>query len=155
MPNSLDDTDVAILNMLQDDCRIPHKHLASTLLTSITPIHRRIRRLVRDGFIRKYVAMIDPEKVDRALVAYTHIKLKDHSQIALTDFMDKIKQLNEVMECYHLSGDFDFLLRIAVKDMGGYSEFAIKSLSMLPNVGVVQTSFVLSEVKYKTAYFLK
>jgi len=84
MPNSLDDTDVAILNLLQEDCRIPHKHLASTLLTSITPIHRRIRRLVRDGFIRKYVAMIDPEKVDRALVAYTHIKLKDHSQIALT-----------------------------------------------------------------------
>ncbi|MBC7398835.1 MAG: Lrp/AsnC family transcriptional regulator [Mucilaginibacter sp.] len=154
MNNQLDPTDTGILRLLQQDARLTHKEIGERLHKSITPIHARIKRLQEEGYIKRYAAILDPKKIGRGLIAYTQVQLKEHSQETLLGFNNEVIKLPEVMECYHMTGAFDFLLRIAIADMDEYYALLQSKLSKLPDVGVMQSFFVMSEAKNETAYAL-
>lgn len=153
--NELDETDLGILDLLQKDARITHKEIAYLLHKSVTPIHMRIKRLQDEGYIKNYTVILDHKKIGRGLIAYTQVLMKQHSQESLAAFREEVVKLKEVMECCHMTGSFDFLLRIAIRDMDEYNELLNKKLSKLPDVGLMQTFFVMSEPKHETAYDLR
>jgi DNA-binding Lrp family transcriptional regulator len=152
--NKLDAVDLGILQLLQNDARLSHKELAYKLNKSVTPIHVRIRRLQKDGYIKRYATILDPKKIGRGLIAFTQVQLKEHSQDTLLAFQREVVKLSEVMECYHMTGAFDFLLKIAISDMNEYNDVLMNKLSKLPDVGMMQSFFVMSEAKNETAYAL-
>ncbi|MBS1529010.1 MAG: Lrp/AsnC family transcriptional regulator [Bacteroidetes bacterium] len=152
MPYQPDQKDLSILQMLQDDSRTSHKEIAYRLHSSITPIHVRIRRLQEEGYIQRYTVLINAKKIGRGLLAYTQVQLKEHSQKALMAFQHEAIKLDEVQECYHMTGAFDFLLRIAIRDMEEYNDLLMNKLSKLPDVGMMQSFFVMSEAKRETAF---
>ena len=154
MNHPLDPTDIGILHLLQRDARLTHKEIGEKLHKSITPIHARVKRLQEEGYIKRYAAILDPKKIGRGLIAYTQVQLKEHSQETLLGFKNEVIKLPEVMECYHMTGAFDFLLRIAIADMDEYYIVLQNKLSLLPDVGVMQSFFVMSEAKNETAYAL-
>jgi Lrp/AsnC family leucine-responsive transcriptional regulator len=122
---------------------------------SLSPIYDRIRRLEKDGYIKRYVAILDHRKIDRALMAFTHVKLKDHSKESLSMFQSEIILFDEVMECYHMSGEYDFILRVATENLSTYHDFLMNKLFKIMSVGSVQSTFVMKEAKSETAYVLK
>ncbi|MDB5029850.1 Lrp/AsnC family transcriptional regulator [Mucilaginibacter sp.] len=150
----LDPTDTGILRLLQNDARLTHKELGQRLHKSITPIHARVRRLQDEGYIKRYAAILDPKKIGRGLIVYTQVQLKQHAQDSLLAFQAEVVKLSEVMECYHMTGAFDFLLRIAISDMDEYNHLVMNKLSILPDVGMMQSFFVMSEAKNESAYEL-
>jgi DNA-binding Lrp family transcriptional regulator len=153
--NGLDDTDIGILKLLQQDARLSHKELAHRLHKSVTPIHLRVRRLQEEGYIKRYTVLVEPKKIGVNLIAYTQVQLKEHSQESLKAFQAEVVKLKEVMECYHLTGIFDFLLRIAIRDMDEYNDLLMNKLSKLPDVGTMQSFFVMSEAKRETGYTIE
>ena len=155
METNLDPIDIRILQFLQHDARLTNKEIADKLGKSVTPVYERIKKLEENGTIRKYVAILDKNRVGKNLIAFTTVQLKEHSQSSLRGFEKEGSKFQEVMECYHLTGQFDFLLKIAIGDMEEYNSFLINKLATLPNIGVVQTFFVLSEGKVETAYALQ
>lgn len=148
----LDKEDFAILELLQRDGQMTHKEIGYRLHKSVTPVHLRIRRLEDEGYIKAYVALLDHKKIGRGLIGYTQVYLKEHSREALQAFQDEVVRFPEVLECYHMTGVFDFLLRIAISDMDAYNELLMTKLSRLPDVGNMQSFFVLSAAKQETAY---
>ena len=154
MLTDLDAIDIHILKLLQYDARLTNKEIADKLGKSVTPIYERIRKLEETGCIQRYVALLNKDLIGKDLVAFTTVQLKEHSQTALRSFLKEGSKFPEVMECYHLTGTFDFLLKIAIRDMTEYNNFLMNKLSTLPNIGVVQSFFVLSEGKVETAYEL-
>ncbi|HTJ12637.1 MAG TPA: Lrp/AsnC family transcriptional regulator [Dinghuibacter sp.] len=150
----LDTDDVRILNLLQHDARLTNKEIAAKLGKSVTAIHERIRKLEEARIIEGYVAILNRELVGKNLVAYTTVQLKEHAQPTLECFARDIAQFPEVMECHRLAGPFDYLLKVVTGNMNEYNTFLMKKLSTLPNLGSVQSSFVLSEGRMKTAYSL-
>jgi len=152
--NELDKIDVGILNLLQKDAKITHKGIAYTLNISPTPVHVRVKRLEEEGYIKRYVALVDHKKVGRSLVAYTQVQVKPHTEENLSAFLEEVVKLNEVMECSHLTGKFDFLLKIAVWDMDEYNELLRHKLAKLPKVDNMESMFVMSQAKSETGYSL-
>jgi Lrp/AsnC family leucine-responsive transcriptional regulator len=152
MSTEIDHIDLHILDLLQNDARITTKEIADKLGLTITPISVRIRKLEETGYISRYVAILDKEKIGKGLLAITTVTLREHSQAAIRSFERAGVKFREVMECYRLTGQFDFLLKVVVRDMQEYNSFAMEKLSTLPNIGSVQTSFVLWEGKVETAY---
>jgi len=148
----LDATDIKILDILQQDGRITTKALADQLNLTTTPVFERVKRLEKDGVIKKYVALVDNRKLDLSLTAFISISLTKHSRTYLEKFITEVNQYPEVMECYHIAGNFDFLLKIVVKNMEKYESFILTKLSTIANLGQVQSSFVLSNNIHKTAY---
>ena len=149
--SSIDQTDKMILQLLQKDATLTHKQLAGLLNLSITPIHERIKRLERSGLIYRYVALVDPNKLNKSLVAYTNITLKEHAKDYLLRFESEIKLVQEVVECYHIAGVYDYLLKILVSDMNEYQSVIMNKLAAMENILNVQSSFVMTEVVYSTA----
>lgn len=154
MNPALDQTDRRILTYLQHDARQTTKEIADKINKSVTTVHDRIRKLEDNKVIRKYVALIDNQVIDKSLIAFTTVQLKEHSLSALNGFEKEVVKFPEVMECYHLTGQFDFLLKAAIADMNEYHQFLRNKLATLANIGAVQTYFVLSESKHETAYNL-
>ncbi len=148
----LDQTDIKILEILQQDGRITTKALADQLNLSTTPVFERVKRLEKNGIIKQYVALVDNRKLDLSLTAFISISLTKHSRSYLEKFVTEVDQYPEVMECYHIAGNFDFLLKIVVKNMEKYESFILTKLSTIANLGQVQSSFVLSKNIHKTAY---
>lgn len=148
----LDRTDIRILDMLQHDARVTTKEIADKLGLTITPTAVRIRKLEDAGYIKRYVAILDKDKIGKTLIAFTSIQLREHTQTSLRNFEKTSIKFKEVMECYRLTGQFDFLLKVAIKDMQEYNAFLMERLATVPNIGSVQTYFVLSEGKVETAY---
>jgi len=151
----LDPIDIRILQLLQHDARLTNKEIADKLGKSVTPVYERIRRLEEEGFIARYVALLNKDLIGKPLLAFTTVHLKEHSLVALKGFEKEVIKFPEVMECYQLTGQFDFLLKTAIKDMVEYNDFLMNRLATLPNIGAVQTYFVLSEGKAETAYALE
>lgn len=154
MVAELDTDDVRILNLLQHDARLTNKEIAAKLGKSVTAIHERIRKLEDAQVIERYVAILNRELVGKNLVAYTTVQLKEHAQTTLECFARDIALFPEVMECHRLTGPFDYLLKVVTDNINEYNTFLMKKLSTLPNLGSVQSSFVLSEGGTKTAYAL-
>jgi len=147
-----DQTDLEILDLLQEDGRVTIKEVAAQLGLSSTPTFERIKRLERNGLIRKYVALLNPELLNRALNAFVHISIIDHSRKGLQTFIKQITAHKEVMECHHVSGDSDFLLKVVVRDMEQYHQYVTTRLATVSNIGNVRSTFSLAVNKTTTAY---
>ena len=150
--SNLDPTDLAILKLLQQNAELSHKEISYKLSKSIATIHERIKRLKEQGYIKRIVAILDSTKIDRSLIAISHVLLNDHTAGTLDTFEKEVVKFPEVMECLQMTGTFDFILRIATKDMEAYRQFYRNKLATLPNITTVQSFFVLSETKSDTAY---
>lgn len=148
---SLDAIDFRILSLLQENAKSTNKEIAARLGMTTTPIYERIKRLEEDGYIQKYVALVDRHKLDYALAAYCNVSLKEHAHSFLQQFEQQILAIPEVQECYHIAGSFDYLLKVIVKDMIAYQDFIVNKLAALDNIGNVESSFIMTEVKVSTA----
>lgn len=146
-----DETDKKLLDLLQDDSKQTTKALSNHLGLSTTAVYERIKRLERNGIIRKYVALLDKEKIGRNFTAFCQVKLTQHVKPYVLQFEKQVMQLQEVTECHHISGDHDYLLKIHVNDMKEFREFIVGKLTALDNIGSTQSSFVINKVKYTTA----
>lgn len=148
----LDITDKEILRILQINAGITHKQLSEQLYKSVATIHERIRRLKKLGYIMRTVVILDRRKIEMNLIAYSQVLLNDHAADTLKGFEDEVVKFPEVMECLQMTGSFDFVLKIATRDMDTYHAFYRQKLATLPNITTVQSFFVLSEAKSDTAY---
>ncbi len=148
----LDETDTKLLRILQHDATLSNKELAFRLHKSIAAIHERVKKLKQQGYIKKTVAILDRQKINMGLISFSQVFLKAHTAEVLNEFEKEVAKFPEVMECYQMAGSYDFMLRIATKDMQAYHEFLRYRLAVLPHVNTVQTYFVLSETKSETAY---
>ncbi|MFO8147576.1 MAG: Lrp/AsnC family transcriptional regulator [Bacteroidota bacterium] len=148
---NLDDTDKKILQKLQKNSKITNKELSNGLSLSVTAIFERIKRLERNGVISDYVALVKPEKVEKAFMVLTQIKLVQHTKSNVIKFEAEVVKLPEVLECYHVSGEYDYILKVLVKDMEAYREFMLTKLTNLEHIGSTQSTFIISSVKSTTA----
>ncbi|MBB6460049.1 Lrp/AsnC family transcriptional regulator [Flammeovirga kamogawensis] len=143
----LDEMDLKILRFLQENSDITTKEIAQKIHLSTTPVYERIKKLEQQGYIKKYVAVLDREKLDRDLVVFCNITLKEHSKVIGHQFVKDILSLKEVTECYNVSGDYDFLLKVMVKDMRAYQDFVLNHLGEIENIGSAHSTFVMGEIK--------
>lgn len=139
--------DLKILKLLEQNAKLTNKEIAAQLGLTITPIHERVKKLERDGYIVKYKAEINRRKVGLKLLAFCSVSLKNHQREFIEKFEEDVMHLTEVIECYHIGGMFDYLLKVLVKDMETYQNFVSRKLADLDNIGNVQSSFVMSEIK--------
>jgi Lrp/AsnC family leucine-responsive transcriptional regulator len=142
-----DSTDKKLLEFLQQDSKQTNKELSNKLGLSVTAVFERIKKLEKEGFIDGYVAVVNKKRIDRDFVVFCHVKLVQHSQEFVVRFEREVKKLNEVLECYHLSGDYDYLLKVIVKDMPEFRAFMVKKLTTINHIGSTHSMFVINEVK--------
>lgn len=150
----LDATDKALLRLLQKNARYTTKELSERLHLSATPVYERQKRLEREGYIANYVALLNKEKLGKKLMVFCHVKLKQHERGMGEKFVVAIQELQEVMECYNISGEYDFMLKVVVEDMPKYQDFIMNKLTMIENIGSTQSVFVMGEIKTGTEYFI-
>lgn len=144
---ALDAIDLSLLKLLQQNARITVKELAEGVHLSTTPVHERIKRMENSGVIEQYVTLVNAAKVGRSLMVICYVSLRQHSKNAGDKFIKTILELNEVVECLTISGQFDFLLKVMVANMDAYYHFHVNKLSAIENVGNVQSVFVMGVVK--------
>ena len=144
---SLDDKDYAILHLLQQNARITVKEVADKIHLSTTPVHERIKRMEANGVIKQYATIVDNIKVKKGLMVICYVSLKQHSKNAGAKFIKVINELNEIIECYSISGEFDFMLKVVCEDMNAYYDFHVNKLSAIENIGHVQSVFVMGVIK--------
>ncbi len=149
-----DEVDIRLLSLLQEDSKKTTKEYANHLNLSVTAVYERIKRLEKTGVVTKYVALVDKKKVSKAFVVLCHVKLIQHVKEFVEQFERDVLKLEEVTECYHISGDYDYILKIHVSDMDAYRDFMVTKLTALKNIGSTQSSFVIAEVKHTTAIAL-
>ena len=147
---TLDATDKKLLLLLQYDCKQTTKELSVKLNLSVTAVYERIKKLEREGIIDKYVVLINRSKVEKGFVVFCHLKLIQHTKEFISKFESQVIQLPEVLECHHVSGDYDYILKIVVKDMEAYREFLVTKLTTLEHIGSTHSTFMISEVKNTT-----
>ena len=143
----LDETDINILACLQDDARLTNKELAAKIHLSTTPTYERVKRLEHEGYIERYIAVLNAEKINRGFIAFCNVSMKQHSFENSQRIMEAVQQIPEIVECYNISGDYDFMLKIYVQDMKAYQQFVLRILGDLDCIGSLNSFFVLGEVK--------
>ena len=148
--HQLDATDLNILKLLQQNARLTIKEIAAQLNLSTTPIFDRMKRMERNKTIERYVALVDPAKVGKTLFAFVHISLKEHARPEVEKFVEQVIQFKEVLECYHVTGDADFVLKVVLENIESYNQFVLERLSVVSNIGKVESRFCLSVRKYST-----
>jgi Lrp/AsnC family transcriptional regulator, leucine-responsive regulatory protein len=146
----LDEKDLAILHLLQKNARITVKEISDKMHLSTTPVHERIKRMEASGVIKQYATLVDHIKVKKGLMVICYVSLKEHSKNAGSKFIKLIHALNEVIECYSISGEFDFMLKVVCEDMNAYYDFHVNKLSAIENMGHVQSVFVMGRIKETT-----
>ena len=144
---SLDKKDMAILKLLQENARVTVKEISAKIHLSTTPVHERIKRMEESGVIKQYVTLLDHSKVKKGLIVICYVSLKEHSKNAGNKFIRTIHELTEVTECYNISGEFDFMLKVICEDMNSYYDFHVNKLSNIENMGHVQSIFVMGIIK--------
>ena len=143
----LDETDLRILRTLQKNAKLTTKELAEAVHLTPTPVFERQKRLERQGYIRKYVAVLDPEKMGQGLLVFCKVKLKQMNREIAEAFVRRIQRIPEVIECYNTSGEYDYLLKIRAHDMKQYQEFVLNKLGAIESLGSLESTFVMDEVK--------
>ena len=143
-----------ILRCLQSDARLTTKQLAARVNLSTTPVFERLKRLERDGFIRGYVAILDAEKLDLGFTVFCSVKLKQMTRGDADHFVSYVRKIPQVTECYNISGEFDYLLKILAPSMKAYNEFIINVLGANDSIGSIQSSFVMDEIKHEVGLCL-
>ena len=144
---ALDSKDLAILRLLQENARITVKEISDKVHLSTTPVHERIKRMEETGVIKQYATLVDHTKVKKGLMVICYVSLKQHSKDAGDKFIKTIQELKEVIECYNISGEFDFMLKVVSEDMNAYYDFHVNKLSQIENMGHVQSVFVMGIIK--------
>ena len=150
----MDNIDLQILRALQENARLTTKELASQVHLSTTPVFERMKRLEREGFILKYAAVLDAGKLGRGFTVFCSVKLKQMTRSVARNFISVIKDIPQVIECYNISGEYDYLLKIQASDMKYYNEFIINVLGNIDSIGSILSSFVMDEIKNTHALYL-
>ena len=145
--NQLDSTDVAILKIMQEDATLSTRQIAQRVGLSPTPVFERIRRMRAEGYIRKISAVLDEEKLGCSFVAFCYIKMKQHTYENASKIMNAVQKIDEIAECYNVTGDYDFLMKVYVSSMKAYQEFVLRILGELDCIGGLNSCFVMGEVK--------
>ena len=149
--HELDAIDLKILAALQDDARIANTDLAEAVGLSPAPCLRRVRALEEAGVIRRHVSLVDPRAVGLPVSVFVNVSLERQIESALNRFESSVRNRPEVMECYLMTGDADYLLRVVMPDLGAYERFLLEHLTRIPGVASIKSSFALKQVKYSTA----
>lgn len=148
----MDTIDKKLLQFLQTDTKKTTKELSVKLNLSVTAVYERIKKLEREGIIDKYVALLNRNKINKGFVVFCHLKLLQHTKEFINQFEKEVVKLNEVLECFHVSGDYDYILKICVKDMEEYREFMVTKLTTLQHIGSTHSTFMIGEVKNTTVF---
>ncbi len=146
----LDSKDKKLLILLQNDAKKTTKQLAVELDLSVTAVFERIKKLEKQQIIKSYVALLNPEKIQKDFIVLCQVKLVQHKKEYISQFEKEITQFSEVLECFHVSGDSDYILKICVKDIQEYREFMVSKLTNLQHIASTQSSFMIKEVKNST-----
>ncbi|MBQ8225345.1 MAG: Lrp/AsnC family transcriptional regulator [Bacteroides sp.] len=144
---TLDKVDLQILRTLQENARLTTKELAARVSLSSTPVFERLKRLEREGYIKKYIAVLDADKLNQGFIVFCLVKLKRMNREIAADFSQRISQIPEVTECYNISGSFDYLLKVHAPNMKYYQEFLLNVLGTIDSLGSLESTFVMDTVK--------
>lgn len=150
--DKIDEIDLKILRILQQDSKKTTKDIAESLNLTTSPVYERIKQLERKGYIKKYVALIDKNLVNKPITAICMVSLRYHNEGFIDKFDRQIKAIKEVQECYHMAGKVDFFLKINLESLDAYHEFIRSKLSRIENIGVLESYFVLKEIMHTTEY---
>lgn len=145
---TLDSKDLLILRTIQENARLTTKELAARVNLSSTPVFERLRRLENGGYIKKYIAVLDAEKLNLGFIVFCRVKLSRLNKEIATDFTNIIQNIPEVTECYNISGSYDYLLKIHALNMKHYQEFLLNVLGTIDSLGSIESTFVMDEVKH-------
>lgn len=148
----LDKIDKKLLELLQTNTKKTTKELSLKLNLSVTAVYERIKKLEREGIIEKYVVLLNKAKINKNFVVFCHIKLLQHTKDFISQFEKQVVQLDEVLECFHVSGDYDYILKVCLKDMDEYRQFLITKLTTLQHIGSTHSTFMIGEVKNSTIF---
>jgi Lrp/AsnC family leucine-responsive transcriptional regulator len=143
----LDATDLLILKTLGNNSNYTIKELADQLNLTASPVFKRVKRLENEGYIKKYIALLNHEKFSQGFIVFCNIKLKQHDKTIGHSFVEDILKIDEVIECYNISGDYDFILKVFAKDMKQYQDFVFNKLGSVESIGSTHSTFVMAEVK--------
>jgi Lrp/AsnC family leucine-responsive transcriptional regulator len=143
----LDSKDIAILKILQQNAKATNTEIAQKVHLSTSPTFDRIKRMEQQGIIKQYVTLVNNSKVNRGLMVICYVSLKEHNKNAGTKFIKSILEMPEVIECYSISGEFDFMLKVVGENMERYYDFHVNKLSQADNVGHIQSVFVMGTIK--------
>jgi Lrp/AsnC family transcriptional regulator, leucine-responsive regulatory protein len=146
-PVHLDEKDRAILRLLQANAKITVREIATKVHLSTTPVHERIKRMEDEGVILQYATLVNYSKVKKGLMAICYVSLKEHNKRSGAKFIKTIQELPEVIECYIISGEFDFMLKVVTENMDAYYDFHVNKLGQVENIGQVQSTFVMGVIK--------
>ncbi|CCY37138.1 Lrp/AsnC family transcriptional regulator [Coprobacter secundus] len=146
--DTLDKTDLQILSILQNNARLTTKELASQVNLSSTPVFERLKRLENGGYIKKYIAVLDAEKLNQGFIVFCSVKLSKLNRDIATEFTKIVQDIPEVTECYNISGSYDYLLKIHAPNMKYYQEFILNVLGSINSLGSLTSTFVMDEVKH-------
>jgi DNA-binding Lrp family transcriptional regulator len=150
----LDDIDLKILRILQKDSKKTTKEIADSINLSSSPVHERIKKLEKNGYIKNYVALLNKNKIGRPITAICMVSLRYHNEGFIDKFERQIKALEEVQECYHMAGKVDFFLKINLEGLESYHDFIRSKLSKIENIGILESYFVLKEIHHTTGYYI-
>jgi len=145
--NDLDETDLLLLKTLANNSKHTNKELAALVNLSPSPVFERIKRLESGGYIKKYIAILDAEKFNQGFIVFCNIKLKQHDKKIGHQFVADILNIDEVVECYNISGDYDFILKVYARDMKHYQDFVFNKLGSVESIGSTHSTFVMAEIK--------
>lgn len=148
MTEKLDKVDLQILRTLQENARLTTKELAAQVSLSSTPVFERLKRLEREGYIKKYIAVLDADKLNQGFVVFCNVKLRRMNKDIAMEFTRIIQNIPEVTECYNISGSYDYLLKIHAPNMKYYQEFINNVLGTIDSLGSLESMFVMDEVKH-------
>lgn len=148
--DELDEIDLQILRTLQKNAKLTTKELADAVHLTPTPVFERQKRLERQGYIKRYVAVLNPDKMGLGLMVFCKVKLKQINHEIADAFARRIVRIPEVTECYNTSGSYDYLLKVRAADMKQYQEFVLNKLGEIEHLASIESTFVMSEVKQNT-----
>jgi len=149
--SELDQIDLKLLELLQQSGKLTTKEIARHVNLSPTPVYERVRRLEREGIIKKYVALVEAEKVGKGLIVFCDITIKEHTKEIGHQFVQDIMASKYVSECYNISGNYDFRLKVMVRDMKHYQDFVLNDLGSIKNIGSAHSTFVMGVIKHDYA----
>ncbi len=147
MADILDETDLQLLRTLQKNAKLTTKELAEAVHLTPTPVFERQKRLEKQGYIKKYIAVLDADKLGMGLQVFCKVKLKQINHEIADAFTRRIMRIPEVTECYNTSGAYDYLLKVRAQSMKQYQEFILNKLGEIENLSSIESTFVMSEIK--------
>lgn len=143
----LDALDMQILKLLQENARMTVREISERIHLSTTPVYERIKRMERADIIQQYTAILNADKVKKGLMVICYVSLREHSKLSGSKFIKAIQKMNEVIECYNISGQYDFMLKVVAENMNDYYSFHVNKLSEIENIGHIESTFVMGVLK--------